>query len=99
MASSPTHNSRSLIECLAATKARRVPHPAESLDPSPDDLFSFGHLKGKVGGISVETQEELIPVIRRNVASITKDQLMTVDMNWMKRLKRASKHHAEYDHP
>jgi hypothetical protein len=90
------HNSRSSVECLAATKARRLSHPPYSPDIAPSDIFFFDYLKEKQSIISVETQEELISKIRGNFASFTKDHHITVHMKMMKRQKRVNKNHVEY---
>jgi hypothetical protein len=93
------HISRSSVECLAATKVRRLPHPAYSPDLAPSNIFLFDYLKEKQFIISVETQEELISKIRRNFASVTKDHHITVHMKRMKRQKRVNKNHFEYYDP
>jgi hypothetical protein len=65
----------------SATKARRIPAPAYSPDPSPSDFFLFGMLKERVSGTSYNSPDELISAISGLIASLPKDQLGSVYKN------------------
>jgi hypothetical protein len=57
------------------------------------------YCRGKLSSASLDTWEELISLFRGNFASVTNDDIITFDMNWMKRHMLAMKNHDEYYHP
>jgi hypothetical protein len=63
---------------LTVTKARRIHVPAYSPDLPPSDFFLFGMLKERISGTSSSSPDELISVISELIASIPKDQLVSV---------------------
>jgi hypothetical protein len=81
---------------LAATKARRIPTPAHSRDSSPSDFFLFGLLKERMSETSYSSPNELISAISGLIASLPKDQLVSIYKNRMKRLNWVIKHRGDY---
>jgi hypothetical protein len=53
-------------------------------------------LKERMSGTSYSSPDELISAISELIASLPKDQLVSVYKNWMKRLKLVIEHRAEY---
>jgi transposase len=92
------HNSGLSRECLEATKAKRMPHPAYSPDLAPSDFFLFGYVKGKLTDYQCETRDELKAAISEIFGGIGKETLHRVFLEWMKRLKWVTKHKGEYYH-
>jgi hypothetical protein len=88
-----SHNSRKSEAILAATKARRILAPAYSSDLSPSDFFLFGMLKERMPRTSYSSPDERISIISELIASLPKNQLVSVYQNWMKRLNWAAQHH------
>jgi hypothetical protein len=86
LADARPHNDRKSEAALTETKARRIPAPAYCPDLSPSDLFMFIMLKERMSGTSCNSLDELISTIRELIASLPKDQLVSVYTNWMKRL-------------
>jgi hypothetical protein len=77
---------------LTATKARRIFTPAYSPDPSPSDFFLFGMLKERMSGTWYSSPDELISAISELIASLPKDQFVSVYKNWMKGPNWVTKH-------
>jgi len=90
------HNSRSSNECLEATNARRVPHPAYSPDLAPSDFFLFGFLKEKFRRIAHPDDEDLISRGQAIFNEIRESVLILVDMTWIKRFRWVLKNKCEY---
>jgi hypothetical protein len=86
------HSSKKSTPPLTATKARRIPTPGYSPDPSRSDFFLFGMLKQRMSGTSYSWPDELISAISDLIASLPKDQLVSVYKNWMKHLNWVIKH-------
>jgi hypothetical protein len=80
---------------LTATKTHQIPAPASSPDLYPSDFFLFGMLKKRMSG-TYSSPDELISARSELIASLPKDQLITVYKNWMKRLTWVIKHRREY---
>jgi hypothetical protein len=80
------HNSRKSEATLTATKALRIPAPAHSPDPSPSDFFLFEILKERMQGTVYGSPDEITSVINELIASLRKDQLVSVYQTWMKYL-------------
>jgi hypothetical protein len=80
------HNGRKSEAALPATKTRRILAPAYSADQSPSDFFLFEMLKERMSGTSHSSPYELISARSELIASLPKDQLVSVYTNWMKRL-------------
>jgi hypothetical protein len=53
-------------------------------------------LKEQISGTSHRSPDELISVINVLIASLPKDQLVTIYKNWMKHLNWVIKHWEEY---
>jgi hypothetical protein len=53
-------------------------------------------LKERMSGTSYSSPDELISAITELIASLPKDQFVSVYTNWMKRLNRVMKHQGEY---
>jgi hypothetical protein len=81
-----------------ATKARRMPAQAYRPDLSLSNFFLFGMLKERVSRKSYSSPDELISAISKLIASLPKDQLVSVYKNWMKLLNWVIKHHGGYYH-
>jgi hypothetical protein len=79
-------NSRKSEAAHTETQARRISASVYSLDRSPSDFFLSGILKERMVGTSYSSPDELISAIRQLIASLPKDQLVSVCKNWMKRL-------------
>jgi hypothetical protein len=90
------HNSRKSQAILPATKTRRIPAPAYGSDLSLSDFFLFGMFKERMSGTPYSSPDELISAISELIASLLKDQLVSVYKNWMKRLNWVIKHQGEY---
>jgi hypothetical protein len=86
------HNSRKSGTALTGTKAHRIPAPAYSPVLSPSDFFLFGMPKERTSGTSSSSPDALISAINALMASLSKDQLISVYKNWMKRLNWLIKH-------
>jgi hypothetical protein len=84
-------NSRKSEAALTATKPRGIAAPAYSPDPSLSDFF-FGMLEERMSGTPYGSPDELISAISELIASLPKDQLVSVYKNWMKRLNCVIKH-------
>jgi hypothetical protein len=80
------HNIRKSQAALTPTKARRIPAPVYSPDLSPTDIFLFRMLKERMSGTSYSSSDEVISAISELIASLPKDQLVSVYKNWMNRL-------------
>jgi hypothetical protein len=80
------HNSRQSGAAFTATRASRIPAPAYSPDLLPSDFFLFGMLKERMSRTSYSSPDELISAISELIASLPKDQLVSVYKNRMKRL-------------
>jgi hypothetical protein len=89
-------NTRRIEAALTATKARRIPAPAYSLDLSPSDFFLPGILKERMSGTSYSSSYELISGISELIASVPKDQIVIVSKNWMKRVNWVIKHRGKH---
>jgi hypothetical protein len=89
------HNSRKSEAALTATKTRRIHAPAYSPDPSPTAFFLFGMLKERMLGTSYSLPDQLMSAISELIASVPKDQHVSVHKNWMKRLNWVMKHPGE----
>jgi hypothetical protein len=81
------HNSGRAQECIRASKAERLPHPAYSPDLAKSDFFFFGYLKEKLTDYNCETREQLKEAIIEIFNEIPQDVLVSVFMSWMKRLR------------
>jgi hypothetical protein len=92
------HNSSKSEAALPAIKSRRIPAPGYSSDLSPSDFFLFGMLNERMSRTLSSPRDELISAISEPIASFQKDQLASVDKNWMERLNWVMKHEEEYDH-
>jgi hypothetical protein len=86
------HNSRKSAEALTPTKAGRIPAPAHSPDLFPSDFFLFEMVKEQMPGSSYSWPHELVCVISEVIVSHRKDQLVSADRYWIKRLKWVIKH-------
>jgi hypothetical protein len=86
------HNSRKSEAAFKLTKPRGIPASAYSPDQSPSDFFLFGTLKERISGTSYSSPDEVTSAISELIASLPKDQLVSVYKNWMKRLKWVIKH-------
>jgi hypothetical protein len=89
-------NSERVQECILASKAGRLPHPAYSPDLAPSDFFLFGHLKEKVIDYNCETREQLKEAIIEIFNEIPQDALVSVFMSWTKRFRWVIKHEGQY---
>jgi hypothetical protein len=90
------HNSRQSIDCLQATKARRIAQPAYSPGLTPNDFFLFGYLKQKLQGVHIPNRERLNPEIIRILAGIGPDVLISVFEDWIKMLEWVLQNGGEY---
>jgi hypothetical protein len=71
-------NSGKSESALTATKARRITAPAYSPDLSSSDFFIFGMLKERISGTSYSSPDELNSATSELIASLPKDQLVSV---------------------
>jgi hypothetical protein len=85
-------NSRKSEAALTATRAPRISVPACSPNLSPSDFFLFGMLKERTLGTSYISPDELISAMSDLIASLSKDQLVSVFKNWAKGLNWVIKH-------
>jgi transposase len=92
------HNSKQSQECIQASRAQRLPHPAYSPDLAPSDFFLFGYLKEKLTDFPCATREQLKIAIIEIFSGIDREILLSVFHSWMKRLKWVIKHGGEYYH-
>jgi hypothetical protein len=53
-------------------------------------------LKERMSGTSYNSPDELISAVSELIASLPKDQLVSVYKNWMKRFNWVIKHRGEY---
>jgi hypothetical protein len=90
------HNSIKTETALTATKARRIPVPVYSPDLSLSNFFIFGIVKERRSGTSCNSPDKLISAISEPIASLPKDQRVSVYKTWMKRLKGVIKHRGEH---
>jgi hypothetical protein len=86
------HDSRKNEAALTVTKALRIPVPAYSPNLSSNDFSFFEMLKKRVLETSYGSSDELISTMRELVASLPKDQPVSIYKNWMKRLSRVINH-------
>jgi hypothetical protein len=86
------HNSRESEASHIAAKVRRIPGTAYDPDLSPSDFFLFVMLKEPMSGTSYNSPDELISAISEMIASLPKNQLVSIYTNWMKRLNWMIKH-------
>jgi hypothetical protein len=75
------HNSRKSEAALTATKARRIPAPAYSPHLPPVDFFLFGMPKEQISGTAYSSSDELISSINELIASLPKDELVSICKN------------------
>jgi hypothetical protein len=80
------HSSKKSEAALIVTKSGRIPAPAYSPDRCANDFFLFGMLKERMLGTFYNSPDELISAINELIASLPKDQHVSVYKNWMKRL-------------
>jgi hypothetical protein len=92
------HSRRKSEAALTVTKARRIHAPSHSPDLSRGDFFFFGMLKERMSGTSYSSRDEPISAISELIASLPKDQLVSICKNWIKRLNWVIKHREEYYH-
>jgi hypothetical protein len=81
------HNSRQSIDCLQATKARRMAQSAYSPGLTPSDFFLFGYLKQKLQEVHIPDRERLKSEIIQILDGIGRDVLISMLEDWMKRLE------------
>jgi hypothetical protein len=90
------HNSGRAQECIRASKAERLPHPAYSPDLAPSDFVLFGYLKEQLTDYDCTTRDELKQAIIEIFNGIADDVLVSVFASWMTRLRWVIEHHGEY---
>jgi hypothetical protein len=69
-------------ESIQASKAKRLPHPVQSLDLAPSNFFLFGNLKEKLTGFHCPTRSELKSTISTIFAEIHRESLLAVFNSW-----------------
>lgn len=92
------HNSHKTTEFLVKCGFKRAPHPPYSPDISPSDFYLFGYLKNKLEGEEFEDPNELLSKIIEILNSISKETLMAVFEEWIKRCEWVIKHKGDYYH-
>jgi transposase len=92
------HNNRKSETALTATKARRIHAPTYSPDLSPSDFSLFRMLKERMSGTPYSSPDEPISGISELIASLSKDQFVSIYKNWMKRINWMINDPAEYYH-
>jgi histone-lysine N-methyltransferase SETMAR len=75
------HNSGRAQECIRASKAERLPHPAYSPDLAPSDFFLFEDLKEKLTDYNRGPWEQLKEAIIEIFNEIPEDALVSVFMS------------------
>jgi transposase len=90
------HNSRESNECLKATKAKRIIHPAYSPDLAPSDFFLFGFLKQEIQGLILPDRESLKSAIIEIFSKIDRNMLISAFQDWMTRLQWVITNKGEY---
>jgi hypothetical protein len=81
------HNSRRSPDCIAASRARRLPHPADSPDIAPSDFSAFGYLKEKLTEFDCLGHDALKDTITQILDVIAKEMLLSVFTRLIKRQK------------
>jgi histone-lysine N-methyltransferase SETMAR len=92
------HNSRRSQDCIASSRARRLPHPAYSPDLAPSDFFAFGYLKEKLMEFDCVSRDALKDAITQIFDAIDKEVPLSMFTSWIKRLKWVIQHQGEYYH-
>jgi histone-lysine N-methyltransferase SETMAR len=90
------HNSKKSLECIQASKAKRLPHPVYSPDLAPSDFFFFGSLKEKLTTFHCTTRDELKSAIITIFNEIDRETLPAVFTLWLEWLERVIRHGGEY---
>ena len=82
------HNSNESKESFKANNIHRTPYPPYSPDIAPSDFFLFGYVKDKLRGQRFKSPEHLFEEIHSIITHISKEKLISVYQNWMKRCER-----------
>ncbi len=90
------HNSRATSIKIENMKLERAPHPPYSPDISPLDFWFFGYAKGKLAGMTFDTEYELEAEIKKISEAVTKNDLFAVFNNWIKRLEYVIESRGDY---
>jgi hypothetical protein len=83
MANAPPHNSGRAQKCAEASRAERLPHPADIPDVTPNDFFLFGYIKGKLSVYICESREDLVNAITEIFTGVDPEMLLSVFESWV----------------
>jgi histone-lysine N-methyltransferase SETMAR len=92
----PSHTAKMSQQAVRENKMILVPHPPYSPDLAPSDFFLFGFLKDKLKGTAFKTPEEVETKVKEILGGISKDMLISVMHEWMKRLEKVIESPAKY---
>ena len=90
------HNSKESNECFKANNIHRAPHPPYSPDIAPSDFFLFGYTKDKLKGRRFKSPDDIFEEIHSIISHISKEKLISVYTNWIKRCKRVIELNGDY---
>jgi hypothetical protein len=82
----PVHNSDLSKKYLSENGIIRVPHPPYSPDIAPSDFYLFGCLKERLLGKEFADEIELKREIMQILGQISKDELLSVFVEWIRRV-------------
>ena len=90
------HNSKYTEKEMQLSVFERAPHPPYSPDLAPSDFFLFGYVKGKLGGQSFKTREELYDAIVKIIKDIPYSIRWRVFEKWTDRCYWVYTHEGTY---
>jgi hypothetical protein len=70
------HTAKVVLDCVSQRKVRFAPHPPDSPDISPSDVFFFSDSKRELRGSCFKTAEVLPAKIRKLVGEISPETLL-----------------------
>jgi hypothetical protein len=82
------HISKVVAEKLTEENLKRMPHPVDSPDRSPCDIFLFGYLNDRLIDKRCATPEELFSEVETIISEIPSEMILRVFLTWQERLQK-----------